>query len=230
MAITTEHALIPFETSPLPEGPWLVLAPHPDDETFGLGGSLLLAKEKDIPVTVVFVTLGERAGDPAKRREEALRAAEALGVREVKFLKIPDRKVYEHRYFLMQKCKKLFKEKYKTIFLPSLFEFHPDHRATTLAALAVVPFWKEVWLYEIARQGEINRLIDISQKFSAKERVMRLYASQIVQNRYLEIVKALNIARTYTLEGVTYAEGFFAARGGLILRRYARWLKKYFSF
>ena len=33
-----ESALIPFDTSPLPGGPWLIFAPHPDDETFGMGG------------------------------------------------------------------------------------------------------------------------------------------------------------------------------------------------
>ena len=41
-----EDALIPFNTSPLPSGPWLVFAPHADDETFGMGGTLIKAREK----------------------------------------------------------------------------------------------------------------------------------------------------------------------------------------
>ncbi len=193
------------------------------------GGSLLLAKEKGIFITVVFVTLGELAGNPEQRRKEALRAIEALGVDEVEFLKIPDRKVYKYRKFLAQKCRKFFRKEYKTIFLPSLFEFHPDHRATTFAVLSVAPFYQEVWLYEIARQGEVNRLVDISQKFNIKERIMNLYTSQLSQNRYVEIVRALNIARAYTLKKATYAEGFFAAKAELIIKRYALCLQKYFS-
>ena len=228
MPIFTEHELIPFETSPPPPGPWLVLAPHPDDEAFGLGGTLLRGKKEGVPFTIAYVTLGEAAGEPSVRQEEAVRAARALGAQEAIFFGLPDRRVYKHLDVLALKLKKLFKQKFKTVFTPSLFEFHPDHRATTLAVLATAPFLCQVWLYEISRQGEVNRLVDVSAVYREKEEVMRIYASQLAQNRYLEITRALNLARTYTLSGVEFAEGFFAARAGLLVRRYAAWLKKYF--
>lgn len=230
MPIYFEHDLVPFETSSLPSGPWLVLAPHPDDETFGMGGAILLAKEKNIPVEVVFVTSGEKAGDPFEREKEALQAAEVLGVQGVHFLHLPDRRVFKNLNILIFELKKFFKQKFKAIFAPSLQEFHPDHRAVGLAAAAVAPFFRELWLYEVARQGEVNRLLDISSVFQAKKKAMGCYKSQLYQNRYLEIVEALNIARTYTLSGVTHAEGFFATKGGILIRRYARWLQKYFLF
>src|SRR5690606_7379595 len=47
-----EHEILPYQCSPLPPGPWLVLAPHPDDETFGMGGSLLRAKNEGIETEV----------------------------------------------------------------------------------------------------------------------------------------------------------------------------------
>ena len=48
--------LIPFQTSELPLGPWLVFAPHADDETFGMGGSLLKAKKYGIETHLVAVS------------------------------------------------------------------------------------------------------------------------------------------------------------------------------
>ena len=46
-----------------PEGSILVLAPHPDDETLGPGGSLALHAARGDRVRVVFCTDGG-AGDP----------------------------------------------------------------------------------------------------------------------------------------------------------------------
>ena len=51
-----EDILIPFHASPLPKGPWLVFAPHADDETFGIGGSLLKAKEQEVETHLVILT------------------------------------------------------------------------------------------------------------------------------------------------------------------------------
>ncbi len=230
MPIYFEHDLVPYETSPLPPGPWLVLAPHPDDEAFGMGGTLLLARQHGIPVEIVFVTRGERGGDPEVRTQEALKAAALLKVRKIHFLDLPDRGVYKNLDVLTLKIKKFFAQKFETIFAPSFLEFHPDHRAVSLVTASMAPCWKRVWLYEITRQGEANRLIDISPVFSEKEKLMACYASQIKMQPFLDIVRALNKTRTYTLKGVSFAEGFFAARGGLLTYRFASWLKRYFSF
>jgi LmbE family N-acetylglucosaminyl deacetylase len=37
----------------------LVIAPHPDDETFGCGGTMALLRQAKIPVSVIFFTRGE---------------------------------------------------------------------------------------------------------------------------------------------------------------------------
>ena len=55
--------LIPFQTSELPLGPWLVFAPHADDETFGMGGSLLKAKKYGIETHLVVLTDGAYGGN-----------------------------------------------------------------------------------------------------------------------------------------------------------------------
>ena len=53
-----ESALIPFDTSPLPDGPWLVFAPHPDDETLGCGGTLYRHKNSGDELFWLIITFG----------------------------------------------------------------------------------------------------------------------------------------------------------------------------
>jgi hypothetical protein len=46
---------------PLPEGPVVVIAAHPDDETFGAGGLIHSCSHSGREVTVITVTDGEGA-------------------------------------------------------------------------------------------------------------------------------------------------------------------------
>ena len=58
-----EDVLIPFNTSSLPSGPWIIVAPHADDETFGMGGTLLKAKQQGIETHLVVLTDGSGRKD-----------------------------------------------------------------------------------------------------------------------------------------------------------------------
>lgn len=68
----------------------LVIAPHPDDETFGVGGLIALKKEKEVPVKVIFFTSGEashisccnisKEEVAGVRRKQALEAIGCLGL------------------------------------------------------------------------------------------------------------------------------------------------------
>ncbi|MEE4384135.1 MAG: PIG-L deacetylase family protein [Pseudomonadales bacterium] len=69
--------------------PALVVAPHPDDETLGCGGTIALKRARETPVTVVALSDGRDSHtDPAwpaerlaaARREEFVRACTRLGV------------------------------------------------------------------------------------------------------------------------------------------------------
>ena len=51
--LSEEIVFIPFVTSDLPEGPWLVFSPHADDETFGMGGTLIKAASVGIETHLV---------------------------------------------------------------------------------------------------------------------------------------------------------------------------------
>lgn len=55
----------------------LVIAPHPDDETLGVGGSIAMLAAMGVPVTVVFATDGEP--ERSRRMDESKAALSALG-------------------------------------------------------------------------------------------------------------------------------------------------------
>ena len=91
-----EHELIPYRAwSDWTVRSLLVLAPHPDDEVFGCGGLLLLARRQGWRCHVVVVSDGAAGGDMAMREAESLAAARVLGgdegARSIEFWRQPEK-------------------------------------------------------------------------------------------------------------------------------------------
>ena len=90
-----EETLIPFQTSQLPAGPWIVFAPHADDETFGMGGTILKARQQKIETHLVVLTDGSKGGEGADlvevRKNEVHQAASLLGVKSLFTWSVSDR-------------------------------------------------------------------------------------------------------------------------------------------
>lgn len=89
----------PERRSRVPQGRVLVLAPHPDDETIGPGGTLRLHAVQGDPIHAVFIASGiggdpdghfGRDALPEIRRREAVEAARRLGIGRTTFLGYPD--------------------------------------------------------------------------------------------------------------------------------------------
>lgn len=219
--LSPEPALVPFDVSPLPAGPWLVLAPHADDETFGMGGALLRARDEGVEARVVVVTDGAQGGAAADlvrtRREEARRAAAMLGLAGLECWDEPDRGVADGPPLRARIAAAVRERAPAAVFFPGPFEFHPDHRATAFAAwsaLAVLAgegMRPQPVAYEIGAQSPANMLIDTTAQVPEKRRVMAAYASQNSENDYIELSLALDRTRAFTLlpRGVTHAEGFY---------------------
>jgi N-acetylglucosamine malate deacetylase 1 len=74
----------------------LVFAAHPDDEVLGMGGTIAVHVDRGDDIRIVVVTDGSStqypgdAGIRARKKEEALRAAEELGVTDYVHLDLPD--------------------------------------------------------------------------------------------------------------------------------------------
>jgi N-acetylglucosamine malate deacetylase 1 len=215
-----EHDLLPYSVSDLPEGPWLVFAPHADDETFGMGGSLLLASLQNIETHVVFVTDGALGGEGdhqalvEKRIQEARTATDALGVTSIYFFAEPDRGLQVSDR-LCDKISELLAEiKPRSVFFPTPMEYHPDHRVTTelvwKSIQSLEGFTGDAYAYEISTLAPINLLIDVSAVAAAKYEIIKGYASQLTQAKYLALVQAIDTARTFSLPmDRIAAEGFF---------------------
>lgn len=118
----------------------VVVAPHPDDETLGAGGTIHDLTRLGFSVTVVVVTdvaaSHEDVPDLAAiRREEACRASIALGVAAPPhFLDFPDGQVANVRETLASSLRALI-EGCVLVIGPRSGDGHPDHEATAEAVI-----------------------------------------------------------------------------------------------
>ncbi len=122
---------------------------HPDDDTYGLGGTLALHADEDLVVTVVLATSGDagRIADPSLAARETLgrvREAEdlaswtALGLEpDVRFLRHPDGRLAQvPREQLVAEILAVFQETRPQVvvtFGPDGVTGHEDHVAVGLA-------------------------------------------------------------------------------------------------
>lgn len=222
-----EHMLLPYTLGELPAGPWLVFAPHADDETFGMGGSLLRAAEAGLHTEVVVVTdgaLGKTEDQAAQqvvdtRRREVEQAVAVLGVGGLHLWSEPDRGL-RCTPALIERTRQLINSSVAaSVFFPGALEPHPDHRMTAQlvwqALQGIDPAQRPAaFSYDISVQSPCNLLLDISAQRERKRQAMAVYASQNALNAYPNLIEALNMARTFTLPpAVTAAEAFYRYPG-----------------
>ena len=215
-----EDSLIPFSTSALPGGPWLIFAPHADDETFGMGGTLLKAREQGIETHLVVLTDGSKGGDSHDlvnvRLREVKRAAELIGFKSIECWSEPDRFLDISPRLIEKACSKIRQLVPQTVFFPGPLEIHPDHRAAATLIWSALQKVKTENVhaipisYEIGVQNPINLLIDTTDQCVGKQEIMDIYRSQNKENNYPELVLSLDKGRTFSLPPeVKSAEGFF---------------------
>lgn len=215
-----EHLLVPFESDGLPrDAIALVLAPHPDDEVFGCGGTIALHAAGGGRASVVLLTAGDVGGDPATRLAESAAAAAELGLPPPECWQLGDREVrYGER--LVERIVDAIRSHGATVlFAPSLWEVHPDHRATALAAIEALRRHGgcDLMAYEVGAPLRPSRLVDITPALDAKRRAVACFASQFGRQRYDLQVEGLNRYRTYTLPPeVQAAEAFEYVAAGRI--------------
>jgi LmbE family N-acetylglucosaminyl deacetylase len=199
----------------------VVIAPHPDDESIGCGGTLSVHAARGDRVTAVFLTSGERGlkhlpCEEARRirESEAEAAADVLGICRCTFLRLPDWHVGDHLPEVAASLRPiLMREAPQRIYLPHVGEWHPDHRACLPAVSAALEGCSipcptllsyEVW----TPLAEYDDGEDITRVMRRKLQAVRCHRSQVEQLRYDRGVRGLNLYRGAVAWGCRYAEVF----------------------
>ena len=171
----------------------LVFAPHVDDETIGLGGTLLRYAQKNAHTTVVYMTDGAKsvgAHDTSHlvktRKQEAKRAQQLLGIQDIQFLDAPDGKIAEDDTLPQQMREIIEKISPDVIYCTTYVDCHPDHVATArhlASALESIDLDMRIRLYEINTplpHNAINCIVDISNQQGKKAQATDIFASQSI--------------------------------------------------
>lgn len=144
-----------------PAGKILVLAPHPDDEVFAVGGLMSLMTCSGYDATVLAVTDGEASHAESKRvtraeirkirLAETRRAYRELGINPIRVrMGIPDSQVCQHEGRLRRELEGHL-DGASLVLAPIESDGHPDHNsvghiARVLTASSGLPLWRyAVW-------------------------------------------------------------------------------------
>lgn len=204
--------------------PVAVVAPHPDDESLGCGGTIKHLTLSDVPVDVIFLTRGELGlvlgADVTPDRKEALadtRTAEAqaackvLGVRNVQFLAGADSQLSEQPQIGHALAELLVREPYQRVFCPNPEEDHPDHRAAyefTRRAVLEARMPVDLWLYEVWTPLRPNTYVPIGGTIEYKRAAIQCHRSQLEVLDYVSAFVGLASYRAVFCRGARYAEAF----------------------
>ncbi len=203
------EVMVPDATQDVIGRPCVVLAPHPDDEVLGCGGTIARKLQHGTDVAAVFLTDGSRgaSGPPdhvrSVREAEARRAAGVLGLRpdRLSFLGFEDGRLSEHLDEAVCRLRRSVTTMgILDVFVPYGREYHADHVAAWVIGGAILPpggrlyeypIWFGPWLWDRlawrARLAASRHLLDIRHavKISItsvaeiKRRALAAYASQV---------------------------------------------------
>lgn len=214
----------------------LVVAPHPDDEIIGVGGTILKEISSGNEVYVCIFTKGVspmfEESLVEKTREEARTCHREIGVKETIFLDFPavmleKENRYELNGALLETVKRINPDE---VYIPHIGDMQKDHQIVAEACMvALRPKYdfapSAIYAYEtlsetgwnipnVANEFIPNRFVDISDHLQGKADAMKYYGSQLSpfpNARSIEAIEALAKHRG-SLMNVMAAEAFMVVR------------------
>jgi N-acetylglucosamine malate deacetylase 1 len=180
----------------------LVIAPHPDDETLGCGGTLArLASQNEELHWLIATVITEENGFQKEQIESRAREIDdisrAYRFSSVQNLGYPTTKLDTFPIGdIIQKISHVFHEvKPETIYLPYSGDVHTDHKVVFDATVSCTkwfryPFIRKVIAYETISETDFqmnpdsngfrpNTFVNISDFLERKLEIMKIYSSEI---------------------------------------------------
>jgi len=211
----------------------IIVAPHPDDETLGAGGTILkhIANGDEVHwliVTNIFVDQGFTNERVKSRQEEINTVSLLYGFHKVFKLDYPTSNLTPSILnSLIEKISSIFHSiEPEILYIMNRSDAHSDHRIIFDAVSACTksfryPYLKRVLMYECISETEFapaiterffnpNYFVDITSFYQKKIEIMQVYKSEIGEHpfpRSMKNIEALSIFRGATV-GVNYAEAF----------------------
>jgi LmbE family N-acetylglucosaminyl deacetylase len=214
----------------------IIVAPHPDDEVLGAGGTLLRRKVEGAEVAWLIVTsitaqAGYRADQIKKRANEIQQITKLFDFDSVSELNFPTAQLDQVPMSdLVAAISNVFKAfQPDEVFVPHPSDVHTDHRIVFDAVASCTkwfrhPSIKRVLAYEtisetdfglgISQVFQPNVMINIEPYLADKLRAMEIYASELSEFPFPRSHKAIQALAT--LRGA--ASGFVAAEAFELLR------------
>lgn len=162
-------------------GSTVIIAPHPDDESLGCGGTIALLRKAGLQVYVIFVSDGTLSHPNSKkypaeklrrlRETEAVNALQILDVpaANASFMRLKDRSVPNQTdlnfdVVVQQMLVELNSIQPDTILVTWEKDPHPDHRASWQISTKAVSMLKKkprvlqylIWIWELGQQEDIS--------------------------------------------------------------------------
>ena len=221
----------------------LVLAPHPDDDIFGIGGTLKKLIVGGAAITVAYFCDGsggviegeDEAGSLeridknliAVRKAEAREAALILGIQKQVFFGYRDGKLASGSAAVKALHDLIDSVKPEIIFVPSFLDNHPDHRVVNEILINLISQKQnlhsvEIWAYEIWTPLFPNRIVIINDSIEAKKKAMAAHKSQIKARGYSQAILGLNQYRAEINNYNGFAEAFFATTAEIYRKLYRK--------
>jgi len=214
----------------------LIIAPHPDDEVLGCGGTIRKLSEMGEDVYVLVVSRGKKEMYSEDQilniRNEARNAHKILGVIETRFLDFPapDLDMVSIAEISIAISEVIWEYKIETIYLPHYGDIHHDHRVVFQSGLVAArpvngnPV-KKIFSYETLSETEWapplsdmaflpTKFVNITGVFKFKLEAMTCFKSQLrdfPNPRSLKAIEAMANLRGSTV-GFNYAEAFMTIR------------------
>ncbi|MBT9172406.1 MAG: N-acetyl-alpha-D-glucosaminyl L-malate deacetylase 1 [Syntrophomonadaceae bacterium] len=172
----------------------LAFGSHPDDVEIGIGGTLIKHASQGYKCGIIDLTRGEAGsnGTPEMRREEALKAAEIMGMSVRDNLGLPDARLKVDEESLRAVIEVIRKYRPRVVLGPYWQDKHPDHlrasqlvrEASYLSGLRRYPAAGEPYRppllcqYFLAVFAEPTFVVDISACYERKLAALSAHQSQ----------------------------------------------------